>query len=210
VPRRRLKARRDRRDRRGRPRKADAKRRATTLAGRAPNRDEGTTELRRRKKQATARPDLEINAASVLFGRGLLSPEQYDILSTVTLWLQRLARGWGGLGGVTGLWYSITGAAVPTGFVRPQNATVSGLADSARRQLVRALRQLDGSRDLVVALAEGQVPPLIAHVLEVRMTHADEAELARLREGLDRLAGRYRSAGVMSQQCGAEARRHPD
>jgi hypothetical protein len=38
---------------------ARAKRCATTLAGRAPNRDEGTTELRRRKKQATARTDLE-------------------------------------------------------------------------------------------------------------------------------------------------------
>jgi hypothetical protein len=176
----------------GRPRKADAKRRATTLSGRAPDRDTGTIELRRRKTQVTTRIDLEINAAGVLFGHGLLTPEQYDVLATVTLWLQRLARGWGGLGGVTGLWYSILGAAVPTGFVRPQDAIASGLADSARRQLGWALRRLNGSRDLVVELAEGHTPEIVVRVIERRLTVSDAAMLERLRRGLDDIGGERR------------------
>jgi hypothetical protein len=185
-----------RRDRRGRPRKADkaAKRRATTTAGRAPDRDEGTAELRRRKTRATTRPDLEINAVGVLHGRGYLDAQQYDTLARVVLWLERLARGWGGLGGVTGLWHSILGAAVPTGFVRPHNVIASGLADSARRQLDRALRRLDGSKSLVVALAEGRAPDFVLHVLAGEITPADEAELDRLRLGLDHLAGRRQRA----------------
>jgi hypothetical protein len=111
------------------------------------------------------------------------------------LWLERLACGWAGFGGVTGLWYSITGAAVPTGFVRPHNETASGLADGARRQLARPLQQLDGSRSLVVALAEGRVPDLVLHILDGKITPEDEAELVRLRHGLDQISGprrRYR------------------
>jgi hypothetical protein len=180
-----------RRERRGRPRKVDAKRRATTLAGRAPDRDDGTTELRRRKTQATTRTDLEINGAGVLFGRGLLTPEQYDVLATITLWLQRLARGWAG-GGVTGLWHSILGAAVPTGFVRPQNVIASGLADSARRQLDRALHSLDGSRDLVIELAEGRTPDIVVRILDRSLTEADAMALERLRASLDDIGGEGR------------------
>jgi hypothetical protein len=70
------KQRRRRLDRRGRPRKADAARRRTTVAGRAPDRDEGTTELRRRKIRATTRPDLEVNGAGALYGRGHLDAQQ--------------------------------------------------------------------------------------------------------------------------------------
>jgi hypothetical protein len=182
--------RRRRLERRGRPRKENARRRATTLAGRRAPDDLGTEQLRRRKVRATSRPDLEISGAGVLLGRDLIDIEQYTVLMTVPMWLERLMRGWGGLGGVTGLWHSITGAAVPTGFVRPPNDVSSGLADGARRQLVRALRQLDGSRSLVVALAENEIPPLVLHVLDGQITPTDQVGLDRLRWGLDALAGR--------------------
>jgi hypothetical protein len=129
------------RRRRGRPRQAQARRRATTLAGRRAPDDLGTEQLRRRKVRATSRPDLEISGAGVLLGRDLIDIEQYTVLMTITMWLERLMRGWAGVGGVTGLWHSITGAAVPTGFVRPPNDVSSGLADGARRQLVRALQR---------------------------------------------------------------------
>jgi hypothetical protein len=76
----------------------------------------------------------------VLYGHDHLDRQQFDTLGMLTALLQRLQRGWGGLGGVTGLWLSITGALVPTGFVRPPDNTVAGLADGARRQLARALR----------------------------------------------------------------------
>jgi hypothetical protein len=166
------------------------------LAGRRAPDDLGTTELRRRKIRATTRPDLEIDGAGVLYGRGHLDAEQYDTLGTIVMWLQRLARGWAGLGGVTGLWCSIVGAATPApGYIRPMNDVTSGLADGARRQLDRALRQLDGSRNLVVSLAENRVPPLVVHVIEGRLSEEDEADLARLQGSLDRLTGRHRSTG---------------
>jgi hypothetical protein len=179
-------------ERRGSPRKAVAKRRATTTAGRAPEVDQGTTELRRRKRRATSREDLEVNGAAVLFGYDHLDRAQYDTLGVVTELLQRVARAWGGRdGNVVGLWMSITGALVATGYA-PAPAGVGGfsLADSARRRLARLVRELDGSRDLVIALAEGRVPPLVVHILEGRISDEDEVGLARLREGLDRIGRR--------------------
>jgi hypothetical protein len=50
-------------------------------------------------------------------------------------------------------------------------------------------RELEGSRDLIIGLAEGKIPPLVVHVLEGRISAEDEADLVRLREGLD-LIGR--------------------
>src|SRR5215469_13735145 len=44
-------------------------------------------------------------------------------------------------------------------------------ADAARTRLAR----LDGSRDLVIALAEGRVPPLVIHAVENRLTADDES-----------------------------------
>jgi hypothetical protein len=180
-------------ERRGRPRKANARYRATTLAERAPPPDPGTPQLRRLKLRATTRTDVEINGSGVLFGRGHLDAAQYDVLSTVTMWLSRLARGWGGTGGVGGLWAVIIGAAVPTGFVRPQNVIAAGIADGARRQLERALTRLDGSRDLVVSLAEGHTPPIVLHAIQDRFTGADEIELDKLRSALDALGGGRRT-----------------
>jgi hypothetical protein len=87
-----------RRDRRGRPRQANARRRATTLAGRAAPPDEGTPQLRRRKIRATSRPDLEIDSIGVLFGRGHLDAQQYDALGLISAWLRRAALAWGGEG----------------------------------------------------------------------------------------------------------------
>jgi hypothetical protein len=187
------KQRRRRLERRGRSRKADAKRRtATTLAARAPDRDEGTSELRRRKTRATTRPDIEVSGAGVLYGRGQLSAEQYDALGLISTWLRRAARVWGGKdGSCEGLWHAITGALISTGFAPvPVDSVNFGLGDQARRALQRACRTLDGSRALIIGLAEDRVPDLVLHVIEGHITPADEIELGRLRDGLDHLAGR--------------------
>jgi hypothetical protein len=192
--------RRRRLDRRGRPRKANARRRATTVAGRAPPPDYGTPELRQRKVRATTRDNLEVSAVGALLGRELIDIEQYNMLTTLTLWLERLMRSWGGTGGVTGLWHSIIGAG-SIGYVRLQNDVTSGLADGARRQLVRALNQLDGSRSLVIALVEGQIPPLILRVLDGKITSADMVALERLRVALDHLAGRRTRQARNSASC---------
>jgi hypothetical protein len=180
------------RRRRGRPRKIDAKRRRTTVLGRAPEVDQGTVQLRAHKRAATRREDLEISAAAVLFGHDLIDRQQFDTLAEITLWLETMARAWGGLGGVTGLWYAITGAAVPTGFVRREDAGLAGLADQARRRLQRICRRLDGSRALVLDLAEGRIPAIVVHVLERDLTAADAEVLERLRRSLDAISGSHR------------------
>jgi hypothetical protein len=43
-------------------------------------------------------------------------------------------------------------------------------SDAARFRLASALRRLDSSRELITALAEGKMPPLIIHVVEGRLT----------------------------------------
>jgi hypothetical protein len=189
-----------RRDRRGRPRKANARRRATTVAGRRAPDDPGTDQLRTRKHAVTGRTDLEINGAAVLFGHGHLDRAQYDTLGRITELLQRVTRAWGGRdGNVTGLWEAITGALTSTGFApNPVGDGGWSLADGARRRLEQACRRLDGSRALVIALAEGKIPEIVVHVLERRLTTADAAKLERLRQGLDDiepLAGTRRSRG---------------
>jgi hypothetical protein len=172
----------------GRPRKIGGKRRQTA-AGRRQDIDTGSALLRARKLAVTGREDLELNAASVLLGHEQIDRTQYDTLGEIALWLQTMARAWGGLGGVTGLWCAIIGGAVPAGFVRREDAGLAGLADGARRRLLRICRRLDGSRELVIDLAEGNVPEIILHVIERTLTEADVESLERLRRSLDDIGG---------------------
>ena len=149
----------------------------------------GTSELRARKRLATTREDLEISPIEALFGRGLIDHNQYDTLSAVAEWLRRLAHNLGPKSdGVAGLWQALTGAATRSPGSVP--VSVGPAADHARYVLGRMLRRLDGSRELVVALAENRPAPLVLHAVQSRLTAADEAELDRLRAGLDRVAGR--------------------
>src|SRR4029077_6836445 len=112
---------------RGRPRRANAKRRQTTVAGRSGEADTGMEELRRRKRRVTGREDLELTGAAVLFGHDLLDRRQFDTLGMITGLLQRLAVAWGGIGCVSGLWLSITGALVRTGYA-PMPGTDGGFS----------------------------------------------------------------------------------
>jgi hypothetical protein len=179
---------------RGRPRKADAKRRRTTVLGRAPEVDQGTAQLRARKRAVTRREDLEITGTAVLFGHDLLDRTQYDTLGVVTGLLQRIARAWGGRdGSVNGLWSAISAAASSVGFAPiPAGDGRFSLADQGRRQLERMCRCLDGSRELVIELAEGKVPEIVLHVIERTMTAADAESLERLRRSLDDIGGERR------------------
>jgi hypothetical protein len=130
----------------------------------------------------------------VLYGRDLIDAVQYAMLSGITQWLQRTARAWGGRdGSLNGLWSAILRAMVGTGFApNPVGDGGWSSADGARRRLARVCRELDGSRDLVIALTEGRVPPLVIHAIEGRLSVEDEAELAGRRTGLDRIGTSYR------------------
>jgi hypothetical protein len=71
---------------------------------------------------------------------------------------------------------AITGALGGTGSPSVPTGVGDGV-DQARTVLCRMLARLDGSRDLVVALAEGRVPEFVVHAVEHRLTRADEAAL---------------------------------
>jgi hypothetical protein len=155
-----------------------------------PDTDSGSALLRARKRAVTGHEDLEITGAAVLFGHGQLDRAQYDTLGTVTELLQRVGRAWGQRGGnLNGLWEAITGALTSTSFApAPVGDGGWSLADGARRRLERACRRLDGSRELVITLAEGKIPEIVAHVIERRLTVEDTMALERLRRGLDDIA----------------------
>jgi hypothetical protein len=106
----------------------------------------------------------------------------------ITELLRRVAHSWGRKdGSVGGLWLALLSAATPN---RTGRATVVPVgSDAARMHLSLVLQQLDGSQSLIVALAEGHIPPLVAHVMERRPL--TEADLTRLRVGLD-VAPRHR------------------
>jgi hypothetical protein len=170
--------------RRGRPRLAAAKRRFTTRLG--------SDYLRVRKLRLTGRTDLPLDGAAIPHARGHLDREEYDTLALIGRQLTQLARGWGGDGGYGGLWTALTGALTPA---RPAPGAIDqrmGLADYARRRLAQACRQLDGSRNLVIALAEGRSPPIVRRAVERKLTIADSVTLEKLRQGLDRV-GRGRT-----------------
>jgi hypothetical protein len=58
--------------------------------------------------------------------------------------------------------------------------------------LERMCRCLDGSRELVIELAEGKVPEIVLHVIERTMTAADAESLEHLRRSLDDIGGERR------------------
>jgi hypothetical protein len=169
-----------------------------------PEVDLGSALLRARKRAATGRDDLEVNGAAVLFGHDHLSRTQYDKLGAMTALLQRVARAWGGRdGSLNGLWTAILGAMVGTGFAPPPVGNGGwSLADGARRRLERLCRRLDGSRELVIALAEGKLPPIVVHVIERRLTVADAVALDRLRR-----ASTTSSPSLVIAAAGAEKKK---
>jgi hypothetical protein len=137
--------------------------------------------MRAKKRRATTRDTLEISPVGVLYGRGHLDAQQYDALGLISTWLRRAARVWGGKdGSCEGLWHAITGALISTGFAPvPVDSGNFGLGDQARRALQRACRTLDGSRALIIGLAEEQIPDLVLHVIEGNITPGPRRSLRR-------------------------------
>src|SRR5262249_54061343 len=129
---------------RGRPFNPNAKRHQTTRAGRRGEKDLGAPRLRARKLHATGRPDVEMTAAGVLYGRGHLDNAQYSALGYVTVLLQVIARSCGRGMSPAGVWAALIAAASRT----PPGAPPIIGDYGARDAPARICRQLDGSRDL--------------------------------------------------------------
>jgi hypothetical protein len=171
--------------RRGRPRLHHARSRETTRAGRRGEVDRGSERLREKKRQATSRDDVEMTPAGILFGRGHLDRYQYDALGFVTNLLHRVRTAMGGNQSVTGLWTAIIAAATKTA---PGAPPIIG-DHNARHILAQICRRLDGSRDLILALAaEGAWPDIVVRAANHRLTPRDLVQLELLRKGLDGIA----------------------
>jgi hypothetical protein len=88
----------------------------------------------------------------------------------------------GGNLSVAGLWAAVLGAA--TGGRRAVPAILGDAG--ARARLARICARLDGSRTLVLQLAaENRTPAVVARAATHRLTPGDQAQLERLRTGLD-------------------------
>jgi hypothetical protein len=183
---------------RGRPSHAHAKRRFTTRHGRKygiERLDLGTDQLRIPKLLLTGREDLPLDGASILYAREQLDRSQYDTWALISRQLVRLTRGWGGYGGCGGLWAARTSATTITRSAPAPGAIDQRMraAEYARERLAQACECPDGSRALVIALAEGDAPPIVRRLVERRLTIGDSATLEKLRQGLDRITkGRTR------------------
>jgi hypothetical protein len=173
-------ARRRRLERRGRPRKANAKRRQTTTAGRRAPDDHGSPELAARKRRVangSAEPVELRDVSGILCAHHLIEAEELATLRLLAQWLRALALAHHiGQAPPGGLWSALTSGAGFTGWFVPPAGSARG-ADRAAFRLaelfqhfaeLRALDQL--ALVLRVALAEGYP--------------ADQEALAELRAGV--------------------------
>jgi hypothetical protein len=174
--------------RRGRKYNPNSKRNQTTRAGRRGEVDEGSPLLIQKKVRLTGRGDCELDGSGVLFGRGLIDRQQYDELGLVTLLLRRVAAAMGRGTSVAGLWSAIIAAASWSGYTLPLLGDMN-----ARRTLERMCGCLNGSRALVIDLAEGRLPPIVLRAATQRLLPEDATALEELRAGLDDLAAPRRS-----------------
>src|SRR4051794_34681843 len=127
----------------GRKHDPNARRHATTRRGRRgeDDRDYGSAWLRAKKLRTTSRDDIELTAAGVLFGRGLIDRYQYDTLGQISRLLQQISRSFGRDASPAGLWAALLAAGSRT----PPGALAIVGDQGARRALERTLRRLDGS-----------------------------------------------------------------
>jgi hypothetical protein len=167
---------------RGRTFNPNSRRNQTTRAGRRGEIDRGAPRLRARKFALTMREDVELTGPGILFGHELLDRCQYDTLGYVTLLLRRIARSFGRDANPGGVWAALLAAASRT----PPGAPVIIGDYGARDRLARICRRLDGSRDLVLELAEeGPMPSICVRAAEHRLTPRDAVRLELLRKELD-------------------------
>jgi len=130
-----------------------------------------------------------VTQIDVLHGRGLLDATQRDALALIANSIRKLSRNLGPKpDAVEGLWSALTGAAISAQGVVP--AGVGPAADQSRYAIRRMLRRLNGSTELVLQLVGNQPTPLVIRALGGQLLPADEIDLARLRDNLDRVASR--------------------
>jgi hypothetical protein len=159
---------------RGRPRLATARRRATTRAGRRSPEDLGSPELIKRKARVangSAVPVELVDTAGILLAHHLIEPEELLILRLVASWLRQLRVAFGlPAGSPGGLWAAITTGQRGGGWAATLSAISKGGGDRALFRLAELyehfaeLGQLERLA-LVMQIAAGEARPTNAHAL---------------------------------------------
>jgi hypothetical protein len=168
-----------RRRHRGRPRKAQAKRRATTSAARRPITDLGSPELRIRKihvaNGATAPVEL-IDVIGVLAANELIIEEELVALRLVADWLARAAFAFGlPQASPSGLWKTLIAQAGRTGGWWPGQERPGG---------DRAMFRLGELFDYFTATDQLELLRLIIRIASSEAHPENVHQLARLRYGV--------------------------
>jgi hypothetical protein len=178
----------------GRPRKAQAKRRATTTEGRRPETDLGSPELIVRKAAVTngsAAPVELVDVAGILCAHEMIAIEELAALRLLASWLAQFRRGFGlREASVTGLWAALLSGGARGGLAQPEGRG----GDKAMFRLFelysywRAARRPEAWLQLALQVAAGESAP------------GDDRELAELKNALQ---------VVMAHQRGRRWRRLP-
>lgn len=174
-----------RRGHRGRPRKADAKRRKTTVAERAPFLDFGSPELLCRKARLghdSEAPVELVDVAGALRAHGLIDAEELATVRLVAEWLRSVAKALHlSRASPTGLWAAIMSGNRGGGW-RPLNPGGGDAALFRLSQLYRHFTELDqlGRLVLCIEVADGQTwPATQGELLELRAALAAIASLQK-------------------------------
>jgi hypothetical protein len=172
--------------RRGRPKRAGAKRRQTTAVGRRPEPDQGSPELRIRKiriANGSAAPVELVDIVGVLFANELIVEEELIQLRLLADWLRQLCVGLGlRQASPGGLWAAITSGAGIVGMISAAHG-----GDRALFRLVQlfdyftAIDQLELLR-FIIAVAANETHPENPHQL-ARLRHGVQMVMQRQRRG---------------------------
>jgi hypothetical protein len=112
----------------------------------------------------------------------IIDRRQFDTVSFIASLLRPEARGRGLP--VAGLWAQVLGSGIKTPFA----STIVVVGDERATRALEAICQpCNGSRSLLVALANGEAPPVVARALGRQMIATDYIALAELRRNLDHI-----------------------
>jgi hypothetical protein len=188
---------------RGRPRQAQARRRATTRVGRAPPPDLGTKEVRRLRQILNGRIDLPADPLAVLYSRELIGEASYAAGRRFGALIAISRRGWNlQEASVNDLWRRMVagtsgGVGIPvTSSSNPADDSIPSSVDQLRRRLEGMRRELWRPREggemyfaVLGVCVDLAWPAWLKRIVLGRSGYpGDFRLLGQVKEGLHRLA----------------------
>jgi hypothetical protein len=200
---------------RGRPRQAEARRRATTRAGRAPKPDLGTAELRLLRQRLNGRIDLPADPLGALLARQLIELPQYSAARRYAYLVARARAGWGlSEGSVADLYRRMIAGTIGDIATRHLEPGNPGESEASERELARMNAELwpPGDPGLGFNMVRAVVldsawPSWLKRVLfRLPQRPRDDARLGIFTQALGRLVAMKRPRSSAWSACAAAPR----